>query len=395
MIGAHLRAQGMYPAGATTSSRFDTKGQVAQGSSQPTTGKPDEALDKNPLGYNTLSYPSDITNNMENGHYMLFYVNVQNKTKYAYRDPEGVAVGDIIETKNNEYEQAAFGRSEYSLRTGANAGEIAYQEGLITQGKLGNILSSDRAVLTPNVPTGFQAEFKTTSRITDSVALYLPANVSDNTGATYEGMETGLAGLIAAGGGAFVRNMRNNDYEAAARSLISGTAAIAGETVKRLVGELGAIATGTDEETIRGLAAKAFGTAENPFIEMLFKQMNLREFSYEFTFSPRNQKEAEEVQAIIKLFRFHMAPELMGNNKRYLRLPSTFDIHYMYQHSLESGHENNFYSKIATCVLSGVNVDYTPGGVKSFQDGSPTQITMGLSFQETELLTKDMINKGY
>ena len=395
MIGAHLRAQGMYPAGATTSSRFDTKGQVAQGSSQPTTGKPDEALDKNPLGYNTLSYPSDITNNMENGHYMLFYVNVQNKTKYAYRDPEGVAVGDIIETKNTEQEQAAFGRSEYSLRTGANAGEIAYQEGLITQGKLGNILSSDRAVLTPNVPTGFQAEFKTTSRITDSVALYLPANVSDNTAATYEGMETGIAGLIAAGGGAFVRNMRNNDYEAAARSLISGTTAIAGETVKRLVGEVGALATGTDEQTIRGLAAKAFGTAENPFIEMLFKQMNLREFSYEFTFSPRNQKEAEEVQAIIKLFRFHMAPELMGNNKRYLRLPSTFDIHYMYQHSLESGHENNFYSKIATCVLSGVNVDYTPGGVKSFQDGSPTQITMGLSFQETELLTKDMINKGY
>ena len=395
MIGAHLRAQGQYPAGATTSSRFDTKGQVAQGSSQPTTGKPDEALDKNPLGYNILSYPSDITNNMENGHYMLFYVNVQNKTKYAYRDPEGVAVGDVIETKNNEYEQEAFGRSEYSLRTGANAGEIAYQEGLITQGKLGNILSSDRAVLTPNVPTGFQAEFKTTSRITDSIALYLPANVSDNTGATYEGMETGIAGLIAAGGGAFVRNMRNNDYEAAASSLISGTTAIAGETVKRLVGEVGAIATGTDEETIRGLAAKAFGTAENPFIEMLFKQMNLREFSYEFTFSPRNQREAEEVQAIIKLFRFHMAPELMGNNKRYLRLPSTFDIHYMYQHSLESGHENNFYSKIATCVLSGVNVDYTPGGVKSFQDGSPTQITMGLSFQETELLTKDMINKGY
>ena len=392
MVGMQLRAPG-----TTTSSRFDTKGQVAQGSSQPTTNKPDEALDNNPLGYNTLSYPSDITNNMENGHYMLFYVNVQNKTKYAYRDPEGVAVGDVIETaiQQESYDGKSIERTAYLLDTGANAGEIAYQKGQITQGKTGNILSSDRAILTPNVPTGFQAEFKTTSRITDSVALYLPANVSDNTGATYEGMETGIAGLIAAGGGAFVRNMRNNDYEAAARSLISGTTAIAGETVKRLVGEVGAIATGTDEETIRGLAAKAFGTAENPFIEMLFKQMNLREFSYEFTFSPRNQKEAEEVQAIIKLFRFHMAPELMGNNKRYLRLPSTFDIHYMYQHSLERGHENNFYSKIATCVLSGVNVDYTPGGVKSFQDGSPTQITMGLSFQETELLTKDMINKGY
>ena len=45
--------------------------------------------------------------------------------------------------------------------------------------------------------------------------------------------------------------------------------------------------------------------------------------------------------------------------------------------------------------LAGVDVDYTPGGVKSFADGSPTQITMGLSFKETELLTKEKINAGY
>tara|TARA_B110000046_G_C12670077_1_gene264156 strand:+ start:257 stop:529 length:273 start_codon:yes stop_codon:yes gene_type:complete len=90
-----------------------------------------------------------------------------------------------------------------------------------------------------------------------------------------------------------------------------------------------------------------------------------------------------------------MAPELKGANHRYLTLPSTFDIHYMYQYNLESGRENNFYSKISTCVLAGVDVDYTPGGVKSFADGSPTQITMGLSFKETELLTKEKINAGY
>ena len=90
-----------------------------------------------------------------------------------------------------------------------------------------------------------------------------------------------------------------------------------------------------------------------------------------------------------------MLPELKGNNHRYLTLPSTFDIHYMYQFSPEQAHENNFYSKIATCVLAGVNTNYTPGGVKSFADGSPTQITMALSFKETELLTKDMVQKGY
>ena len=45
--------------------------------------------------------------------------------------------------------------------------------------------------------------------------------------------------------------------------------------------------------------------------------------------------------------------------------------------------------------VDGVDVDYTPTAVKSFQDGAPTQITMILSFQETELITKEKVNAGY
>jgi hypothetical protein len=46
-------------------------------------------------------------------------------------------------------------------------------------------------------------------------------------------------------------------------------------------------------------------------------------------------------------------------------------------------------------VLSGVDVDYTPDGVKSFASGAPTQIKMSLSFDETEMLTKQHVDKGY
>ena len=47
--------------------------------------------------------------------------------------------------------------------------------------------------------------------------------------------------------------------------------------------------------------------------------------------------------------------------------------------------------------ISGYNtaVNYTPNGVKSFEDGGPTTITMTLTFKETELLTKDLIAEGY
>jgi hypothetical protein len=343
---------------------------------------------------------------------MLFYVNVQNKTKYAYRDPDGNPVGDKYETHKDYYEGGTTGsarsdsyeakklvKTVYTEHTGASAagrggGDISYLKGRITGGGVGNILKSG-ITLTPNQPTGFQNVYKTTTRITDSVALYLPAAVSDNTNASYEGMATGILGLVAAGGGQFLKNLAKNDYEAAARNLVGGVTAVAQEATKRVGALLVGGLTGTDEETVMSLGAKAFGQAENPFIEMLFKQMNLRDFSYSFTFSPRNQKEAEEVQAIIRLFRFHMAPELKGAQHRFLRLPSTFDIHYMFQYDKDNAAENNFYSKISTCVLSGVTVNYTPTGVKSFADGSPTQITMDLSFKETELLTKDKINAGY
>jgi hypothetical protein len=130
-------------------------------------------------------------------------------------------------------------------------------------------------------------------------------------------------------------------------------------------------------------------------MEVIFDSMAMRNFTYNFTFAPKNAQERDDVQDIIKLFRYHMAPELKGAQHRFLTLPSTFDIHYMYQHSKDYASENNFYSKIATCVLKDCSVNYTPNGVKSFQDGSPTQISMALSFQETELLTKQSINAGF
>ena len=160
------------------------------------------------------------------------------------------------------------------------------------------------------------------------------------------------------------------------------------------LGAFGA-AVGADEGSTVSTFDKAFGQTLNPYIEVNFNSMGIRDFSYTFHFSPKSKQETIDVKDIINLFRFHMAPELKGTNHRYLTLPSTFDIHYMYQSSPETAHENQFYNKIATCVLNGCNVDYTPNGVKSFADGAPTQITMNLAFTETELMTKERIDEGY
>ena len=368
---------------------------------------PTSALDEDPMGYRYISYPRDVTRDKANGHYMLFSVNVQNKSGYGYTDAEGQPVGSVM-----EYEiQQGSPHSDKATNTGKfgyakiDSDPIAYQDAFnrVAKGGKGNVLKEDEIFLTPNSryqqskygqSGGVNSTFKTTTRITDSVALYLPPNVQDSTSAGYNDAQTGIVGLVAAGGGQFLDAMRRNDYQAAASQLIGGVKAISEEALIRSSAGIVDLLSGGEGDTL-GLANKVFGQATNPYMEVLFDSMAFRNFTYNFTFAPKNAQERDDVQDIIKLFRFHMAPELKGAQHRFLTLPSTFDIHYMYQHSKDYASENNFYSKIATCVLQNVSVDYTPGGVKSFQDGSPTQISMSLSFKETEMLNKQMINAGY
>ena len=360
----------------------------------------DAELEKDPFRFSTLAYPRDVTQDMANGHYMLFYVNVQNKTKFKYRDVDNVVVGDSYEYIGEFTDQASgdhrTGGSKIITATGANAADVDYANRQVRTGK-GTLTQSDGVDLRRGrkATGGLAKSLKSTTRITDSVAIYLPAVAKDDLAAEYGGVATGLAGLAAAGGIDFVKAMQRNDFEGASRELVSGAKTIVAESLKTAAAEIVDMIPGVEGSL--DLFNKAFGQAENPYMEVIFKNLSLRTFEYSFQFAPRSEDETHDVQAIIKLFRFHMAPELKGNNHRYLTLPSTFDIHYMFQDSPTSlqPQENSFYSKIATCVLEDCSVDYSPGGVHSFADGAPTQINMTLSFKETELLTKDKINDGF
>jgi len=352
---------------------------------------PTGALFEDPLSVSTFSYPMNVQQNFQNGHYMLFYVNVQNRTKYKYQSPDGVSIGDIKDVKV-ESEGPAGRHTKITNLKGANAGEIAYQKGRAM--KAGTHVDSDRITidggLTDKAKKGVSSLFNKTSRIQESIALYLPPNVEDNTTAGYNDFRTGIAGFLAASG---VNLSQISDAETLAKSLVASSGQLLDKAAKKAVSELSEVALGA--EGTEQLINKAFGQADNPYMEVLFDAMALRTFTYNFTFAPRNEQEAIEVKKIIQLFRFHMAPELQGGQSRFLTLPSQFDIHYMFLSKDGVASENNYYNKIATCVLQNCAVNYTPNGVKSFEDGGPTTTTMTLTFKETELLTKGKINEGF
>jgi len=367
-----------------------------------------------PFRFSTFAYPRDVTTNMENGHYILFYVNVQDKTKYSYDgvDAAGmvVPVGDWVMTHENRVRDTGVVGSAGTFDTvkesymhsswqrGAHKEfdtNIDYQQRMVLNGRKGNVLRSNQAHLMKGRKSyqGMDAVHKTTTRITDSVALYLPPGVSDNLSVGYDNSELGMAGFLAFSGGEVVQKWKDQDFEGVTDTIWSTGKGVIVEAIKRL--GLGAAGTLLGSDNLTGAFDKAFGQTLNPYIEVTFNNMGMRTFNYTFHFAPKSKQETQDVKDIIQLFRFHMAPELKGTNHRYLTLPSTFDIHYMYQSTPETAKENPFYNKIATCVLQGCDVNYTPEGVKSFESGAPTQINMTLNFQETKMLTKQKINDGF
>ena len=360
---------------------------------------PTSIFNDDPFQFAHIQYPRDVTNDMQSGHYMLFYINVQNKTKYKYDAANGQVIGTTTITKGKTYGPGFSDPDIVTQNTGTE--DTGYSERLAKITNAGEIDTSDKVNLRKSADsggrnqtaTGMSSYLNTTSRITDSIALYLPPNVADSTSAAYNGFATGVVGMAAAGGANLIDAMKRDDFEAAAKSLVSTGRGIAEEGLKKAA--VGIVEGLTDAEGTGELINKAFGQADNPYMEVMFDKMALRSFTYNFTFAPRNKDETDDVQKIIHMFRFHMSPELKGQANRFLTLPSTFDIHYMYQMEDGVATENDFYNKIATCVLESCNIDYTPGGVRSFADGAPTQITMALQFKETELLTKERVKQGF
>jgi len=362
-----------------------------------------QVIAKDPYAFNQISYPRDVTTNIENGHYMLFYVNVQNKSKYHYKDYKGVGVGGIttIFNKGGEGSLDAASRATKDFYT-EGVSDADFKLNLLKSGTPGNRLESNFTELAKSqqvARTGMRTWAPTTTRISDSIALYLPGSISNNLTAEYSSSAMGVIGFAAAAGLKFTDQFGNDDFEGAAKTLQGAIGSVGEDILQRALAGIADLSTGV--EGTYQFANQIFGRATNPYMEVIFKETPLRTFTYTFSFQPKDQQERDDVQDIIKTFRFHMAPELQEQNMRFMGIPSTFDIHYMYQPATKnvpldwrSAKENPYLNKIATCVLTNCDVSYEDAA-KSFRDGSPTKVTMALSFSETEMITKQKINEGF
>ena len=108
-----------------------------------------------------------------------------------------------------------------------------------------------------------------------------------------------------------------------------------------------------------------------------------RSHSFSFNLKPESADDAENIKAIVQFFKFHSAPELIGNTLGLTRLyntPHLFDI----MITPSSLRKNMFLFKAS--ALTDVQVKYGGEKFNVMTDDQPTSVDLSLSFKEMSIL---------
>jgi hypothetical protein len=377
-------------------------------------------LVKSQFTTSTLRYPLDV-GNYDKGHYMVFYIRQQDKTSKEFRrDPvsddlinsgAGIAkggisaqnaLGNIQNSVANEI-NGALNKLTNSITSGIN--QITQAVGL---GSLSNPFgqssisfgggsSASQAIFENKLKaiTGNRLELlRTTQLTTDAIALYMPDTLLYSHSQSYDQLSLGteLGGQALAAGKSALEAYEKDGVGGAAGSI--GKTAVEGITQVAVQGVANALGSGQTGQAI--LAST--GRVINPMLEMVYKSPAFRTFQFDFTFYPRDEREALEVQSILERFRFHQAPELLAGSEGFLVPPSEFDIRFYY-----GGNLNPNIPGVTTCVLTSIDINYAPNGFAAYEvpgengpelgrTGMPVAIQLTLQFQEVTYLTKKDFN---
>ena len=337
-----------------------------------------------------LLYPLDLVNNPIYGHAIQF-------TIYDYTYPH-------LEDAYKEVKDSVMGEYGNIVK---NGGKINL-ESIKSVGKvLPEVLSSS-----PTFIKGTNYVPKRGSPLAN-ISLYLPDTLTTSFDSDYTAVsltETfGLPGIITSGYQDWKKNVdqKESGFNTAAKEAVS--AALEGVS--------------------KGIAGNVLKTVLNPQLQMIYRGVGLREFQFEFLFTPSSKKEADAIEKIVKSFMYYSLPEKIDDGQ-FLTPPQIFGIQFIYTGGdsftntisdifkksltnvlgtqltgwLSGGnptgnmaqHQNTKLFDIGECVLSNVTVDYAPNGWASHQDGQPVQTRLTLQFKEMNIRTKsDMLKAGF
>ena len=234
------------------------------------------------------------------------------------------------------------------------------------------------AILTRNTvasgPGG--RENQTDQSTTDEIYLYAPQGIQFSDGLAYDQVQ--LTNLVSTAVGATESNKST--------SKVLGEAAE--DVLRGFQSDMAA-----QGGTVGGIMAeniKNQGFIRNPRTEMLFKTPQLRSFSLAYKFFPVNGKESQQIQDMIQAIRAGAYPTRSSTGSSF-EFPQIFNISFV---SPLLGVEPKII-KFADAYCTSVGVNYNPTNSAFFDDGAPSEIDLAMTFQETEVIDRGMVRRGF
>ena len=157
------------------------------------------------------------------------------------------------------------------------------------------------------------------------------------------------------------------------------------------------------------------GIVINPNAELLYDSPEMREIGMIFKLVPRNQKEAEQIQKIVKTFRAASMPRWgatggeplrteagtgtnpeadiinFGGEDNWIRVPDLCKFSFM-----KGTEVHPYLIQFKPCAINRVEVNYTSDGTyATYSDGMPVCTELRLNFMETKLVFADEVGMGY
>ena len=339
-----------------------------------------------------LSYPDDVAVDPMQGHYILFGVRTQDPGKVAADSKKQVSVG------------GGRGQDPRLFMDGLTKPKLdnVNQENVRSQGAANKSLTMKK---------------RPTTKLVQSIALYMPPQVSVSYNANYAEAEISrrAEALVGAGVGVTAiaeklyggQELRASDFGMEMGQLTGAADSLAGGAVQAVLGMADTLAPGT-----KNLVALEAGKIITPKMEVMFEGIGRRSFEFTFIMIPKSADEADKIKRIVDTFKIHMSPELGGGlvsgalqaadfevpgtkSPRSQTIPDVFDIQYMYRDKV-----NQYINKIGTSYLTGMDVSYGGDRYTAHEPDAtgsppPQRTSISLKFTEIELMYRNRIEEGF
>ena len=367
-----------------------------------------------------LSFPLNVAsagNGLGNhGHYIMFFINSQQKAKLRTSGQEGGK--SIVEGRKqynipkyiNNWDSAS---QSYKRQQKDNLDQQLINAAIIKEAKekeeaenavaaasgseikhYAKKTKKEKIVGAGRVKVGgstIRIERAETRRLKGGIAMYMPASVQVTYGADYT--DTDIGGITGDALDAYNKFVEGN-YKGASEAIFRIPEGAKDSLSNVLLSSVGALPGMGGAKEVSEMQS---GEIITDRLELAFKGIQKRSFSYTFKMIPKNEREADEIRKIVFAFKANMLPEFVaGRSGRRLVVPNTFDIQYQYM-----GVSNEYLHHISTCVLENMSVTYGGDRYKTFNasskgDGAPpVETSITLQFKELELITRERVFEGF